>query len=143
MVENRRIRSALAEAVTAAGIEVRAPASVASVAAGPGRATVTLEDGTVLAAPLVVGAEGRGSRVRREAGIDTTGWSYGQGGVVATVSLGRDHGNVAHEYFLPSGPFAILPLTERRASLVWTETTRRAEALAKASNQSSGKSPSP
>ena len=46
----------------------------------------------------------------------------------------RDHGNVAHEYFLPSGPFAILPLTDSRASLVWTETTRRAEALKTASD---------
>ena len=135
MVENRRIRSALAEAVTAAGIEVRAPASVASAVAGPGRAAVTLEDGSVLEAPLVVGAEGRGSRVRSEAGIDTVGWGYGQSGVVATVRMGRDHGNVAHEYFLPSGPFAILPLTERRASLVWTETTRRAEALKACSDE--------
>ena len=135
MVENRRIRSALAEAVAAAGIEVRAPASVASVEAGPGRAAVTLADGAVLAAPLVVGAEGRGSPVRRAAGIDTVGWSYGQSGVVATVAMGRDHGNVAHEYFLPSGPFAILPLTESRASLVWTETTRRAEALKAASDE--------
>jgi 2-octaprenyl-6-methoxyphenol hydroxylase len=128
-VENRRIRAALAEAVAAAGVEVRAPAAVAAVAAGPARTTVTLADGQALEAALVVGAEGRGSRVRQQAGIDVTGWGYGQSGVVATVSLGRDHGNVAHEYFLPAGPFAILPLTERRASLVWTETTRRAEAL--------------
>ncbi|MGZ9114496.1 MAG: UbiH/UbiF/VisC/COQ6 family ubiquinone biosynthesis hydroxylase [Brevundimonas sp.] len=129
MVENRRIRAALAEAVTAAGIEVRAPAAVAGVEAGPGRTVVTLADGAQLQAPLVVGAEGRGSLVRQSAGIETVGWGYGQSGVVATVSLGRDHGNVAHEYFLPAGPFAILPLTEQRASLVWTETTRRADAL--------------
>ena len=129
LVENRHIRAALAEAILTAGIEVRAPAAVATVAAGPARTVVTLADGRVLEAPLVVGAEGRGSLVRRQAGIDVTGWGYGQSGVVATVSLGRDHGNVAHEYFLPAGPFAILPLTERRASLVWTETTRRAEAL--------------
>lgn len=135
MVENRRIRAALAEAITAAGIEVRAPAEVAAVEAGPARTTVTLADGRTLEAPLVVGAEGRGSRVRREAGVETVGWTYGQSGVVATVSMGRDHGNVAHEYFLPSGPFAILPLTERRASLVWTETTRRAEALKAASDE--------
>ena len=135
MVENRRIRVALSEAVTAAGLEVRAPASVAAVEVGPGLAAVVLADGSVLEAPLVVGAEGRGSRVRREAGIDTVGWGYGQSGVVATVAMGRDHGNVAHEYFLPSGPFAILPLTERRASLVWTETTRRAEALKAASDE--------
>jgi len=135
MVENRRIRVALAAAVAAAGIEVRAPAAVAGVEVGPAMSRVTLADGAVIEAPLTVGAEGRNSPVRRAAGIDTVGWGYGQSGVVATVSLGRDHGNVAHEYFLPSGPFAILPLTERRASLVWTETTRRAEALRAASDE--------
>lgn len=134
MVENRRIRAALAEAVTRAGIAVRAPATVAGVATDAGKATVTLADGSILIAPLVVGAEGRGSTVRRAAGIETVGWGYGQSGVVATVRLGRDHGNVAHEYFLPSGPFAILPLTDQRASLVWTETTRRGEALRDASD---------
>lgn len=134
MVENRRIRAALAEAVTRAGIAVRAPATVASVATDAGKATVTLADGSTLIAPLVVGAEGRGSAVRRAAGIETVGWGYGQSGVVATVRLGRDHGNVAHEYFLPSGPFAILPLTDQRASLVWTETARRGEALRDASD---------
>ncbi len=135
MVENRRIRVALSEAVTAAGIEVRAPAAVARVEAGPGMSRVTLADGSMIEAPLTVGAEGRGSTVRTAAGIETVGWSYEQSGVVATVSLGRDHGNVAHEYFLPSGPFAILPLTERRASLVWTESTRRGEALRAASDE--------
>lgn len=134
MVENRRIRAALAEAVGRAGLEVRAPAAVAAVETDAGKAIVTLADGSRLTAPLVVGAEGRGSRVRAAAGIDTVGWGYGQSGVVATVRLGRDHGNVAHEYFLPAGPFAILPLTDQRASLVWTETTRRAEALKTASD---------
>lgn len=135
MVENRQIRTALAQAVTAFGIEVRAPASVADVTTDGVSATVTLKDGDVLTAPLVVGAEGRGSVVRRAAGIGTVGWGYGQSGVVATVRLGRPHGGVAHEYFLPGGPFAILPLTDQRASLVWTETTRRAEALKTASDE--------
>jgi 2-octaprenyl-6-methoxyphenol hydroxylase len=129
MLENRRSRAGLAEAVTAAGLTVLAPASVARVTFGTGVAEVTLADGRVLRAPLVVGAEGRGSVAREAAGIDVQGWSYGQSGVVATVHLERDHEGVAHEYFLPSGPFAILPLTERRASLVWTEPTRRGEAL--------------
>ena len=134
MVENRRIRAALADAVAAAGIELRAPTAVAGVESGASLSRVTLADGSVIEAPLTVGAEGRASAVRKAAGIETVGWGYGQSGVVATVSLGRDHSNVAHEYFLPSGPFAILPLTERRASLVWTETTRRAEALSAASD---------
>ena len=129
MIENRVSRAALAEAVTAAGLRVLAPARVASVVYGPAAAEVTLADGRILRAPLVVGAEGRGSVAREAAGIETMGWSYGQSGVVATVALEHDHQGVAHEYFLPSGPFAILPLTGRRASLVWTESTRRGEAL--------------
>jgi 2-octaprenyl-6-methoxyphenol hydroxylase len=77
----------------------------------------------------VVGADGRASKVRQDSGIDVIGWDYGHVGVVATVGLGRDHQGVAYEHFLPTGPFAILPLTDRRASLVWTESRARGEAL--------------
>jgi 2-octaprenyl-6-methoxyphenol hydroxylase len=129
MLENRHIRFGLAQAVERAGIEVLAPARVERVETAPGAARVTLADGRMLAAPLVVGADGRGSIVRRQAGIGTIGWDYGHTAVVATVALERDHEGVAYEHFLPTGPFAILPLTDRRASLVWTETPRRAAAL--------------
>ncbi|MBX3485312.1 UbiH/UbiF/VisC/COQ6 family ubiquinone biosynthesis hydroxylase [Phenylobacterium sp.] len=129
LLENRHIRAALAGAVKAAGIEVLAPARVAKAAFGPRAAEVTLADGRVLTAPLAVGAEGRGSVIRAEAGIGAIGWDYPQTGVVATVRLERPHGGVAHEYFLPGGPFAILPLTDDRASLVWTESTARGAAL--------------
>jgi len=135
MLENRRSRAALAGAVTRAGLTVLAPAKVERVAFGPALAEVTLADGRALRAPLVVGAEGRGSVARAAAGIEVQGWSYGQSGVVATVRLERDHQGVAYEYFLSGGPFAILPLTEQRASLVWTEPTRRAEALRGASDE--------
>ncbi len=134
MVENRWIRSALVGALGRSGASILAPAAVQDVAVGPGSAEVRLADGRSLSATLVVGAEGRGSPVRQAAGIDVLGWKYGQSGVVATVRMERDHGNLAHEHFLPAGPFAILPLTDRRASLVWTETTRRAEALKAASD---------
>jgi 2-octaprenyl-6-methoxyphenol hydroxylase len=129
LLENRRIRAGLAAAVQAEGIEVLAPARVASCRFTPRVAEATLADGRVLTAPLVIGAEGRGSVVREAAGIGAIGWPYPQTGVVATVRMGRPHEGVAHEYFLPGGPFAILPLTENRASLVWTETTARGEAL--------------
>lgn len=132
MLENRHIRAGLAKAVAAAGIEVLAPARVEAVETAGPAARVRLADGRVLAAPLVVGAEGRGSTVRRDAGINTIGWGYGQAGVVATVKLERGHRGVAHEYFLPGGPFAILPLTEDRASLVWTEKSAQGEALRRA-----------
>ena len=68
-------------------------------------------------------------------GVGVVGWTYGQSGVVATVDLEQPHNGVAHEHFLPSGPFAILPLTENRASLVWTESDRSAKALMAASPQ--------
>lgn len=129
MIENRRIRAALAAAVRREGLDVLAPARVAGVDFTPGAARVRLDDGRVLSAPLAVGAEGRASAVAAAAGIRSSGWAYRQAGVVATVRLDQPLDGVAHEYFLPSGPFAILPLTGARASLVWTEAPARAEAL--------------
>jgi 2-octaprenyl-6-methoxyphenol hydroxylase len=129
LLENRHIRAALAQAVIAAGITVLAPAKVAKASFGPREALVTLGDGRTLSAPVAVGAEGRGSVIRTEAGIGAVGWDYPQTGVVATVRMEEAHEGVAHEYFLPGGPFAILPLTDNRASLVWTESRARGSAL--------------
>ena len=133
MLENRRIRQGLAGALGASDIAVLAPARLERLEIGPGHAQAILSDGRAVQAPLVVAADGRGSTVRRIAGIGVVGWPYRQSGVVATVDLERPHGGVAYEHFLPSGPFAILPLTENRASLVWTEGVRQAEALMAAS----------
>jgi 2-octaprenyl-6-methoxyphenol hydroxylase len=129
LLENRHIRAGLAAAIAAEGIEVAAPARVVACDFGPRAASVSLADGRVLTAPVVVGAEGRGSVVREAAGIGVVGWPYAQTGVVATVRMERPHEGVAHEYFLPGGPFAILPLTGNRASLVWTESNARGAAL--------------
>ena len=129
LLENRHIRAALAKGVIDAGITVLAPAKVARASFGPREAVVTLADGRELRAPVAVGAEGRGSVIRSEAGIGAVGWDYPQTGVVATVQMERPHEGVAHEYFLPGGPFAILPLTDNRASLVWTESRARGAAL--------------
>lgn len=129
MVENRRARMALAQTLKETDIRVLAPSGLERIDFGDGAARAVLADGRQLTAPLVVAADGRGSQVRQWAGIGVVGWPYAQSGVVATVDLERPHGGVAHEHFLPSGPFAILPLTENRASLVWTETTSQANAL--------------
>jgi 2-octaprenyl-6-methoxyphenol hydroxylase len=80
----------------------------------------------VIEASLLVAADGARSRLRERAGIATHGWDYDQSGIVVTVGHERDHHGRAEEHFLPAGPFAILPLTGRRSSLVWTE--KRAEA---------------
>jgi 2-octaprenyl-6-methoxyphenol hydroxylase len=87
---------------------------------------VTLADGATIAASLLVAADGARSRLRERAGIATHGWDYDQSGIVVTVGHERDHQGRAEEHFLPAGPFAILPLTGKRSSLVWTETRKEA-----------------
>ncbi|MAN79122.1 MAG: 2-octaprenyl-6-methoxyphenyl hydroxylase [Rhodospirillaceae bacterium] len=136
MIENRHLRRALYEAQTAAAnLTVVAPADPTAMDLGHGAATLTLADGRVLSARLVVGADGRGSRTRGWAGIRTTGWDYGQTGIVCTVDHEQPHGFVAHEHFLAAGPFAILPIKgepgreEHQSSLVWTERDALAPAV--------------
>ncbi len=112
MVENRFLRMALAQAVRARPlVRVAAPARIVRFEAGPGRVEAALSTGERAAAALLVAADGRDSPTREAAGLRSTGWSYGQWGIVATVAHERPHEGVAQEYFQPSGPFAILPLT--------------------------------
>ncbi len=125
MIENRQLIDVLVARAEAAGIDLRATA-VTSYDARPDGIDVTLGDGTVVAASLLVAADGARSKLRERAGIATHGWEYDQSGIVVTVGHERDHEGRAEEHFLPAGPFAILPLTGKRSSLVWTE--RRAEA---------------
>ena len=80
-------------------------------------------------ASLVVAADGRNSPLREQMGIRTISWSYPQVGIVATVQHSKPHNGVAYEHFLPSGPFAILPMIGNRSSLVWTERQDVAPAL--------------
>lgn len=125
MVENRRLIDALVVRAEAEGIDLRATI-VASYDARADGLDVTLGDGSKIAASLLVAADGAKSKLRERAGIATHGWEYDQSGIVVTVGHERDHEGRAEEHFLPAGPFAILPLTGKRSSLVWTE--RRAEA---------------
>ena len=125
MVENRYLIDALVARAEAHGIDLRATA-VTSYDANDGGVDVTLADGSVIAASLLVAADGARSRLRERAGIATHGWDYDQSGIVVTVGHERDHHGRAEEHFLPAGPFAILPLTGNRSSLVWTE--KRSEA---------------
>ena len=125
MVENRRLIDALVARAEAEGIDLRATA-VSTYDSRPDGVTVTLADGNVIEASLLVAADGARSKLRERAGIATHGWDYDQSGIVVTVGHERDHHGRAEEHFLPAGPFAILPLTGKRSSLVWTEN--RAEA---------------
>ena len=132
MVENPRMRAVLDGAVGAAGVAAFAPAELSAMSVEAGRVHLTLKDGRTLEASVLVGADGRDSGVRRTAGIGAVGWSYPQSGVVATVALEAPHEGVARQVFLPGGPLAVLPLTQDRASLVWSEAAARAQALVQA-----------
>lgn len=123
MAENRVMRRAIfrrLEDLPAA--TWLAPHSVESLDRGPDGITAELEDGRIIRAKLVIAADGRRSPTREAAGIPIHGWDYHQNGIVFTVWHERHHQNIAHEHFLPAGPFAILPLKGgHHSSLVWTE----------------------
>lgn len=122
IAENRHIRMALfAAAETVPGLRFIAPAALTSLETGANEVTASLANGARLSARLAVAADGRESPIRNAMGIGVVSWSYPQWGIVATVHHERPHNGVAYEHFLPSGPFAILPLTGNRSSLVWTE----------------------
>ena len=126
MVEARSLRVALNAALPGLPrLAVFAPAR-AAVERTPAGALVRLEDGTEIAARLVVGAEGRRSPTRRQAGIGTTELDYRQDGIVLAIAHERPHGEAALEHFLPNGPFAQLPLAPtaehpHASAIVWTE----------------------
>jgi 2-octaprenyl-6-methoxyphenol hydroxylase len=132
MLEARHVRMALDSGVKARpSIKMIQPMSVSAIARDPAGATVTLADGAKLRAPLLVGTDGRRSFVRGAVGIRTIGWDYPVTAIVATIAHEKPHDAVAHEFFLPNGPFAILPLKGNRSNIVWAEPRAAAEVLLK------------
>jgi 2-octaprenyl-6-methoxyphenol hydroxylase len=128
MVENRHLVDALVAKAIELGVGLRAGA-VAGFETGDNFIKVSLSDSETISARLLVGADGAHSLIREQAGISTHGWSYDQSAIVTTVAHEREHGGRAEEHFLPAGPFAILPLTGKRCSIVWTEDAREAERI--------------
>ncbi|MGI4879694.1 MAG: UbiH/UbiF/VisC/COQ6 family ubiquinone biosynthesis hydroxylase [Janthinobacterium lividum] len=126
MVENRHLRIALLTAGRAAkGIALHAPATATSIVRNEHGVTVTLADGTVLTAPLLIAADGRRSKIRDGAGIAVARWTYPQTAIVTMIEHVEPHGNTAFELFYPTGPFAILPMQPspggaHRSAIVWT-----------------------
>lgn len=127
MIEDRYLRRALMAALDAAPlVQFRAGRRVTAQAPAPAGIAVTLDDGTALEAALLVGADGRRSGTASRAGIRRTGWSYGQTALVCAIEHERPHEGIAHQFFMPEGPLAILPLPGNRSSIVWTERDARA-----------------
>jgi 2-octaprenyl-6-methoxyphenol hydroxylase len=130
MIEDRHLRPALLEALEAEPlVEMRYGAAVIGQEAGPATAIVTLEGGETIEGRLLVGADGRGSGTARRAGIGRVGRDYGQAALVCAIAHERPHEGTAHQFFMPAGPLAILPLRGGRSSLVWTEQAATAAEL--------------
>ena len=110
-------------------VEIIAPVEITEFTADAGAARLTLSDGRVLSASLVIAADGAQSWLRNRAGIGTIRHDYHQTGLVATIAHELEHEGTAYEHFRPSGPFASLPLPGKRSSLVWVETPERAALL--------------
>ncbi|MBB2817458.1 UNVERIFIED_ORG: 2-octaprenyl-6-methoxyphenol hydroxylase [Rhizobium esperanzae] len=129
MIPNVVMVAALRGACERLGIDIRHGLGATELKTEDSHATVTLSDGSMLESRLVVACDGVRSKLRDLAGIRTVTWDYGQSGIVVTVEHERSHEGCAEEHFLPSGPFAILPLRNNRSSLVWTERTHDADRL--------------
>ena len=147
IVENRITRIALMQGAKAmARLELLAPAQLDRLEqTGDGEAVeAVLTDGRRVRARLAVAADGRESPLRKAAGIRVTAWDYPQSAIVCTLGHERPHHGVAHEHFLPAGPFALLPMTPGpmtpgpmkgeaegtpRSSLIWTERADLAPAM--------------
>lgn len=129
IIENRVLRMAIYDAIgRTPQITLIAPARAGEPDFSGGAARLTLDGGRRLEAPLIIAADGKQSPLRATSGIRCNSWSYKQTAIVTTVAHERPHEGVAQELFLPSGPFAILPMTKNRSSIVWTERADAAPA---------------
>ena len=130
MVEDRHLRRALLQAAAAdPAITMMNDTRVTGQSVAPTGITLTLEGGKTLRARLAVGADGRGSGTAERAGIKRIAWSYGQTALVCVVDHEKPHHGIAHQFFMPPGPLAILPLTGNRSLIVWSEASANAAAI--------------
>jgi len=130
IVENRRLQWALYDCPPFRQRVTVLRAELAGLTFERDRAVVSLGDGRVLSAALVVGSDGAASLSRKLAGIETAGWNYDQRALVTHVRTERPHARTAWQRFLADGPIAYLPLADGRSSIVWTSRPTHAEHLA-------------
>ncbi len=130
MVEDRHLRHALLDAVELEpNITHMSAARVVAQEVTTTAAALTLEDGKTVTARVIIGADGRQSGTAERAGISRTGWSYDQTALVCAIAHEKPHQGIAHQFFMPSGPLAILPLKGNRSSIVWSEKSDLAQQI--------------
>lgn len=127
ILEDRFLRRALGRAMADSNrISVVAGETVVAQEADARGVSVTLASGQRLRGRLLVGADGRASGTAARAGIGRIIRDYGQTALVCAIAHAQPHGGVAHQFFMPPGPLAILPLPGNRSSIVWSETAQTA-----------------
>ncbi|MHB1188193.1 UbiH/UbiF family hydroxylase [Thiobacillus sp.] len=130
IVESGRLQDALWQALQSDGnVTLHCPASIASLEHGESYTRIALNEGSLLEAELVVGADGAASRIREWAGLTSTLTPYGQSGVVANFECERPHRGTAFQWFFDSDILAWLPLTGNRLSMVWSTQSAHADEL--------------
>ncbi|HKJ62387.1 MAG TPA: FAD-dependent monooxygenase [Hyphomicrobiales bacterium] len=130
IMENALLRRALYEAADTLGdVQIISPASIQGIALDESGAKATLDNGRTLDARLLVAADGRQSALRKMAGFKIIEWKSGQAAITGTIAHDYPHHGRAVQHFLPSGPFAILPMTGNRSSIVWTERETEARRI--------------
>lgn len=133
MLEDRFLYAAFLDAMAETpGITLLSGETVTTQDIGPGGVSVTLASGRQLSGQLIVGCDGRGSGTATRAGIRRHGWGYGQTALVTAIAHELPHRGIAHQFFMPEGPLAILPLPGNVSSIVWSErdeTARQIQSL--------------
>ena len=136
VVENADLAAALSQACAQAdGMTERSGAGVTETEAGRGSISLAFSDGSRARVRLLVACDGRGSPLRRKAGLREIERPYGQEAITFVIGHTEPHGNVARQAFFANGPFAALPLTGMRSSIVWTERADRSGAVAALSKE--------
>ena len=131
MVEDRHLYAAFLSAMEdTPGLTLLSGETVIEQQVTPQAVTVTLASGRQISARLLVGCDGRQSGVAQRAGIKRSGWGYGQTALVTAIHHEKHHEGTAHQFFMPAGPLAILPLAGgHHSSIVWSESDSTAQAI--------------
>ena len=112
-------------------LELLCPARIVAANSGPGKASVTIEDGDGerrdLSCSLLVAADGANSTVREMLGITAKQVAYGQRAVIGNLLTEKPLNNCAYERFTANGPLALLPVVDERAGFVWTVSEAEAD----------------
>lgn len=131
LLEDRHLYAAFLAAMTAhLKITLLSNKTVIDQTVDSSGVTITLNSGQTLCSRLLVGCDGRGSQTATRAGIKRIGWGYGQTALVTAIKHEKNHSGIAHQFFMPEGPLAILPLVGgHHSSIVWSETEANAKAI--------------